>query len=237
MQNDERISQTMKAVVFYSNTGQSAKIATFLAEKLNFPEFDIFSCEETIFTDLAIVFPVLCQNVPDPIKKFLSNVTAERLSIIATYGRIDHGNVINEAKKFSRGKLVAAAYIPTKHTYLDEPCFNDFDALLPLVEKIKLPSTEINVPKSKKNFFADIFPAERSRLGVKIIRTDACSKCGVCTINCPNHAILNGVTNKKCIRCLKCVQVCPFHALQFKLSAPLKIYLRKKTNSDVEIFV
>lgn len=237
MQSYERILRVMKSVVFYSNTGESEKIATFLAKELEFSMFELSMCEQKDFSDLVLVFPVLCQNVPKPVKNFLSVVEVKNLTLIATYGGINHGNVINEAKKLFAGKLVSAAYVPTKHSYLDEQGFSDYHALFPLIEKIKSPASEVSVPKAPKNVFANLYPEKRSRLGVKIIRTSDCKNCGTCTKSCPNHAIVNGITNNKCLRCLRCVQVCPFQGLTFKLSAPMKLYLRKKPNNKVEIFV
>lgn len=227
----------MNAVVFYSNTGQSKSIAKYLAEQLGYPIFDIEKIKDAYYKNLVLVFPVYCQNIPDVVKSFLKKTKIKYLTAVATYGKMCYGNVLQEIQHGYHKNIVAGAYIPTKHSYLDnDDAFGDFERLIPLVEKIKSPS-KIVIPKSNKNPFANLFPTLRSRLGLKIFKNANCNNCDICAEHCVFKAIEFGVANGKCFRCLKCVKACPNNALSFKLRLPLKLYLRKKKVDKLIIYI
>ena len=227
----------MNAVVFYSNTGQSKAIATCFANQLGYPLADMeIKCAE-YYQNLVLVFPVHCQNIPDIVKSFLKNISVENLTVVATYGKMCCGNVLYEIQKNYQKNIVAGAYIPTKHSYIDnDDAFCDLDELKPIVEKVKEPSY-IQLPRLYKNPLADIFPKLRSRIGLAIQKSENCNGCNLCAERCPFGAIKSGTTNRKCIRCLKCVESCPRQALKIKLGMPLKLYLRKKKSNKIIIYV
>ncbi len=226
----------MNAVAYYSNTGRSKIIAQYFADKLGYDIFDIYRSTHTAFDSLVLVFPVHCQSLPDAVKTFLAKIQTNDLTLIATYGRMCHGNALYEAQQKYKHNIIAAAYVPTKHTYLQEHDFDDFQRLDAVLQKIEHPSP-IRIPKSYKNLFADFFKKRRSQAGVKIIKTDKCNNCGVCNQACDLKAIDNGVPNNKCIRCLKCVDACPARAIEYKLSIPMKLYLKKKKRDDLVIYI
>ena len=227
----------MNAVVFYSNTGQSKVIATYFANQLGYPLADMeIKCAE-YYQNLVLVFPVHCQNIPDIVKSFLKNISVENLTVVATYGKMCCGNVLYEIQKNYQKNIVAGAYIPTKHSYIDnDDAFCDLDELKPIVEKVKEPSY-IQLPRLYKNPLADIFPKLRSRIGLAIQKSENCNGCNLCAERCSFGAIKSGTTNRKCIRCLKCVESCPRQALKIKLGMPLKLYLRKKKLNKMIIYV
>lgn len=225
----------MNAAVYYSNTDECKRVATFLADRLSYELVDIYEAESE-YTRAVLVFPVHCQNVPQVVTRFLKRLTVCELIVIAVYGKMCHGNVLYEMQRKYRHKIIAAAYVPAKHTYLDEPRFSDFDKLLPVIEKTEKPS-EVTIPKSYKNPLANLFKGLRGRMGVKIIKKDGCDNCGVCESSCRLHAIENGKTNRKCIRCLKCVASCPKQALTIKTTPAMTAYLKKKKQDELTIFV
>ena len=227
----------MDAVIFYSNTGQSKSIAEYIAQKIRYPLISIESVKDTCYKNLVLVFPVHCQNIPDTVKAFLKRVNADNLTVIATYGKMCCGNVLYEIQNGYSKNIVAGAYVPTKHSYIEnDDVFRDFERLTPIIKKIKNPST-VQIPRIYKNPFADLFPKLRSRLGLKIYRNSYCNQCGACTEHCPLKAIKSGVTNNNCIRCLKCADICPRHALNVKISLPLKLYLSKEKTNKILIYV
>lgn len=226
----------MNAVLYYSATGQSERIAKYIARETAFELSDILTLERSDFDNAVIVFPVHCQNVPTLVKKFLSEITVKNLTVIATFGRMCHGNVLYEIQKRYGHNIVAAAYIPTRHSYLSDKEFDRFDELQPILDKICKPEP-IVVPKSYKNPLADIFKEWRSRAGVKLYRDDNCDGCGTCDGVCPFGAISKGKPNNKCIRCLSCVAHCPKNALHSVNRLPMRLYLKKKKNDKPEIFV
>ena len=227
----------MNAVVFYSNTGESEKIAAYFSEKLGYPLVSMEKAGKEHYENLVLVFPVHCQNIPQVVVDFLQALEVTNLTALATYGKMGYGNVLYEIQSKLRLDLVAGAYIPTKHAYLEhDRSFCDWERLSPILEKIQNPS-KVLIPKSHKNPLADMFPTLRSRLGVKIRRSADCVRCGVCTRNCGQRAIESGVVNGKCIRCLKCVAACPRQALSFQLRLPLRLYLRKAPIHETVIYV
>ena len=227
----------MNAVVFYSNTGQSNAIAAYFANQLGYPLADMEAKCAKHYQNLVLVFPVHCQNIPDIVKSFLKNVSVDNLTAIATYGKMCCGNVLCEIQKNYQKNIVAGAYIPTKHSYIDnDDAFCDLDELKPIVEKVKEPSY-IQLPRLYKNPLADIFPKLRSRIGLAIQKSENCNGCNLCAERCSFGAIKSGTTNRKCIRCLKCVESCPRQALKIKLGMPLKLYLRKKKSNKIIIYV
>ena len=226
----------MNAVVYYSDTGASKAVAEFFAERTGYPLTDIYDCCERTFDNLVLVFPVHSQNVPDAVSAFLKSVRIKNLTAIATYGKMCHGNVLFELQNKYRQNIVAAAYVPTRHAYLGDKLFEDFSLLDPVAEKTLRPSP-VKVPRSYKNVFAGFFPETRARLGVKIIKNAACIGCGKCDKVCPRGAIKNGVPDDKCIRCVKCVSARLEGALDFKLTFFMRLYLKKKQKTDVEIYV
>lgn len=226
----------MNAVAFYSNTGQSALVAKYLSKQLCYPIVDIEKINDICYENLVLIFPVHCQNIPYVVKRFLKTLKVQYLTVIATYGKMCYGNVLYEIQNKFHMNVVAGAYVPAKHTYLDEDHRFDFDCLTPIVDKIKHPF-EKEIPKLYKNPFANLFPNFRSRLGVKIYKNSNCNNCGICARHCSFKAIKSGVTNRKCIRCLKCVTLCPNHALEFNIRLPLKLYLRKRQMNKPIIYV
>ena len=227
----------MNAVVFYSNTGQSKAIATYFANQLGYPLADMETKCVEHYQNLVLVFPVHCQNIPDIVKNFLKNISVENLTVVATYGKMCCGNVLYEIQKKYQKNIVAGAYIPTKHSYINnDDTFCDFAQLNPIVEKVKEPSY-IHPPRLYKNPLADIFPKLRSRLGLTIQKSADCSGCNLCAERCSFGAIKTGKTNRHCIRCLRCVEACPYQDLKIKLCLPLKLYLRKKKTNKVIIYV
>ena len=227
----------MNAVIFYSNTGQSKTLATYFADALKYPLLDIETDCTKCYHNLVLVFPVYCQNIPDIVKSFLGKVSVTNLTLVATYGKMCCGNVLQEIQKRYNQNIVAAAYVPTKHSYItDDAYFCDYEKLTEIVQKIKNPST-ITLPKLYKNPLANIFPKLRSRIGLTITKNANCTACDLCGKNCVCNAIHTGVTNKDCIRCLKCVTMCPHNALEIKVGFPLKLYLKKKKCNRTIIYV
>ena len=227
----------MNAVVFYSNTDQSASIAEYFSKSLGYPLVNITQARTINYENLVLVFPVYCQNIPYTVRTFLKNIKVKHLTAIATYGKMCCGNVLYEIQKNFRMNIVAGAYVPSKHSYLDnDRAFLDFERLTPVVKKVKKPS-EIQVPKLYKNPLANLFPTIRSRLGVKIFKNSNCTNCGTCTACCNFKAIKSGVVNKNCIRCLNCVSSCPHNALKAKFRLPLRLYFKKNRTNKLIIYV
>lgn len=227
----------MNAVAFYSNTGESKAVAEYLANALGYPLADIERGGGSRYENLVLVFPVHCQNIPYAVKAFLKEIKVDNLTAVATYGKMCMGNVLYEIQRKYRMNIVAGAYIPAKHSYIEgDDSFSDFESLIPIIEKVKNPSA-VRLPRLYKNPFASLFPQLRSRLGLKIIRNSECNGCGICGRRCYFNAVKAGVTNGKCIRCLKCVAACPNKALSVKLRLPLRLYLRKKKVDKLIIYV
>ena len=216
----------MNAVLYYSCSGQSKYVAETLGEKLQFKVFDLsatdFDFNEDFMT-AAVVFPVHCQGLAKPFKKILGRIKAENFALIATYGRAGYGNALFEAAKLLSAPVIAGAYLPAKHTYREN---DTFVPVVPneLIQAIKLCRT-VTIPKLKKTPFSSFLPELRSRLAIKIKRTDDCDGCNTCATLCPVKAMQKGKPNGKCIRCLKCVCNCPKSAYNVKRSAILKRYL------------
>lgn len=229
----------MNAVVYYSNTGESKRISEFVAKNTGYPCFDIFELSFSKFDTLALVFPVYCQNIPAAVWRFLNSVSAKRLVLVATYGKMSYGNVLWEIQNKTSHNVIAAAYVPTKHSYLENDSrFENFEALKPILNKIASDCNEcVKIKKSFKNPFASFFKDWRSRIGVKIYKDKKCDNCGVCAEVCKSSAIKNGKTDRRCIRCLKCVNECPRAALHFKLSPLMRTYLSKNKKNELKIFV
>lgn len=123
----------------------------------------------------------------------------------------------NDGAKACPGKVLAAACIPTGHTFLSGTAEFESKDLLPVLDKMKNPQP-VQIPKSKKDLFADFFPALRGRLDVRLIRKEDCSCCNTCGANSPMGAMKNGKSNSRYIRCLRCVACCPQNALRFENS-------------------
>lgn len=227
-------------VYFFSGSGHSKAVASWLEEKLGPKpaEIDNELAKERVNDYISIiVFPVYSQNIPSLVKKFLRNVESEYVVIIATYGKKSAGNVLYEASRLLSSPLIAAAAVPMGHTFLLEDCAFDKEPLLPLLERIERPQA-ISLPRKAKNVFASFFPNARSRFLTRVILDETkCVNCNICSKSCLNHAITNGKTNLKCIRCIKCLHICPQKALHLKTSPLLRNYLKKRNGNETEIYL
>lgn len=228
----------MNIIISFSPTNQSYRVAQYFAKQLSWELFDLTSYTNQNKFDyhheyeyVIIAFPIHSQTIPNPVKNILKKLKGKYFVIIATYGKMGTGDALNDAKKFINGKLIGAAYIPSKHSYIDNHEFIDFDKLEKLVSRVNS-TEEINIPRRRRHILAKFFLNLRSRLNVKLRTNKNCTNCNYCNSLCPTNAIHKGRINKNCIRCLKCYNDCPNKALEIKYSFFLKNYLKKdKVNS------
>lgn len=227
------------AVIYYSNTGESKRVAAYLAEQLGFALTSVSTFCDCRFATAVLVFPVHCQDAPEEVWRLARKLTADNVALVATYGKMSYGNVLHKMQRRCNLNAVAAAYVPTKHAYVNEPPFDDFASLRPIVDKLQAPSpTAVSIPRSRQNAFAQFAPKWRSQVGCKIARdNDKCDSCNVCRDSCRVRAIANGKPNNNCLRCLACVNACPQGALTFTLNRPMRKYLRKPKKTDLVIYV
>lgn len=228
----------MTTIYCFSGSGHSLALSRALSEMLECKIAEIgFDSETSSNNDTAVVvFPVYCQNIPAPVKSFLKKMSAKHIVLIATYGKISYGNVLYEAQQLVHGEIIAGAYIPMSHTFLDEDYTFNTRHLSSIVDRIKAPQ-KVQIPKTRKNLLSNIFPALRSRIGVKLTKTDHCNNCGLCETLCPMLAIQNGRIHSECIRCLRCVTNCPQKALQRKNRWILKKYLKSYHKEEYVLFL
>ena len=225
----------MITVYCFSGSGHSLAVSKELSKLLDC-EIRPIDNKTTTEDTAVVVFPVYCQHIPKPVKRFLKGLEAKYVALIATYGKKYNGNVLYEAQKLLHGQVIAEAYIPMGHTFLDGDCEFDTTQLLPIVRRIQAPRQAV-IPKTVKNPLADIFPGLRSRIGVKIKRGDNCCSCGHCERSCPVGAIRNGRIHSQCIRCLRCVTNCPQKALQYKNSRILNTYLNSYRKEEYVLYL
>ena len=225
----------MITIYCFSGSGHSLAVSKELSQLLDC-EIRPIDNKATTEDTAVVVFPVYCQNIPKPVKRFLKGLEAKYVALIATYGKISYGNVLYEAQKLLHGQVIAGAYIPMGHTFLDGDCRFDTTKLLPIVRRIKAPQ-QVTIPKTAKNPLANIFPGLRSRIGVTIKKGDNCLSCGLCERICPVGAIRNGRIHSQCIRCLHCVTSCPQKALQYKNSRVLDAYLNSYCKEEYVLYL
>ncbi len=217
----------MNAVIYYSNTGECERIARYLAQDLGYPLRDLMQLTAFDFENMVIIFPVYSQNIPAVILPLFQKLRAKHVVVLAAYGKMAHGNVLQECQRKFHWPIAAAAYLPTKHSYLpDDAPFSQFSQLDFVREALACPGI-ISIPQQQKNLFSNFLPGPRARLGIKLIKEKNCTHCGLCSTLCQN---------KKCLRCLKCVQLCPQGALGFRRSFFMDLYLRKPKRSLLIIY-
>jgi len=215
----------MTTVYCFSGTGHSLAVARFFARRL---DTEVRSVSGNFLTPetAVVIFPVYCQNIPAPVRHFLKTLRADRAVLIAVHGGISSGRVLYEAAKLVSGTVIAAASVPTGHTFLGEDDSFDEASLMPIFDRIAHPAPA-QIPRTKKIWYASLFPGWRSRMSVRLIRSDACDGCSRCEESCPAAAMHRGKANRRCIRCLRCVTVCPRGALSYRTSGFLRKYLSR----------
>lgn len=226
----------MIAVYCFSGAGHSWNLAEWVADRSGAPVCRIGTQDAKQADVAVVVFPVYCQNIPQPVRRFLPTLAAEHVVLLATYGGISPGNVLQEAARAVAGTVIAAAAVPTGHSLLGEPACADYSALTPLFDRMAHPK-RVKIPRLLKNPFSDVFPSWRSRIGVAMRCTPECTHCKRCELSCPQQAMHDGRPDHSCIRCLRCVGVCPENALQFSARPVTKCYLRRRRSDRWYIFL
>lgn len=236
----------MNGIIYYSNTNQSRTVAAYLSDLTGWTLYDL-GCHaqakraaSIAFERVVLVFPVHCQRVPDAIADCLRELRAKKLGVVATYGKMCHGNVLYEIqKKYLAGDIVAGAYVPMQHAYLPASEPTDLEVLRELAAKITEPvPSPVHIPRAYKNPLADLFPKARSRMGVSVrINPERCAKCGKCERECTEGGVMDGRFTSKCIRCLKCAVNCPAGAIVHRNRLPMRLYLEKKPKEQAEVYL
>ena len=88
----------MITVYCFSGSGHSLAVSKELSKLLDC-EISPIDNKTTTADTAIVVFPVYCQNIPKPVKRFLKGLEAKYVALIATYGKISYGNVLYEAQK------------------------------------------------------------------------------------------------------------------------------------------
>ena len=237
----------MNAIIFYSNTSQSKAVADLFLGELHWDSYDLNNrthrewLRSTSLERAILVFPIYCQGIPKAVEEILEHLQACYLTVVATYGKMCYARVIYEIQeRYTAGEIIAAAYIPTKHSYVNEETAPpDIGLLKDLIKKnISAHPSQVLIERTYKNPLSNVCRDMRSRAGIKIIIDKSkCESCKKCENECLYGGIRDGKVTSTCIRCLKCVTNCPSGALTYRPRLPMRLYLKKKRINEIKIYI
>lgn len=223
-------------VRYFSGSGHCAHIARVCAKALGTHAQSMKEgarCEET----LLFIFPVYGERMPPPAKNFVKNCRAKYAAFIAVYGGMSYGRALWDAQKRFAGTVVGAAYLPAEHSLIGDGFRAPTELLAPLLAKLKAENfSEVHIPRTRRHPLS-FAPALRSRIGVRLVRDERCTKCGGCDAVCPMHAMHKGAADQRCIRCLACIAACRQNALSFRLHPLLARYLAVRKRNETVLFL
>ncbi|MDD3123104.1 MAG: 4Fe-4S binding protein [Candidatus Izemoplasmatales bacterium] len=228
----------------FSPGKETFKIATYFQSQIKGDFFDITDkkvrdyYDETNKFDLVFLsFPVYSQNIPIPLRSFISKIHSSYFVLNITYGGFQYGNVLKEAHDLIQPSICTGYSVtPVNHTYLNQDIHIDNSLYHPIIDRVKSNEFKtISVPKYKKSIFASFLENERTKYNVSIhFDPKLCINCQKCVEVCPMYAInIEKNINKSCILCTACVKNCKTSALTYKKSYILKSYLKIKQKTKV----
>ena len=231
MSNNETVFSKINVVIYLSYTSNSKRVALFCNNILNYNLIESSNVDLNIkYNNVLLVYPIHSENIPINLYNLIKNIKCNKMIVIATYGRIHHGNSLYKLVYKYKLPIIGRCYFKCKHSYLKDDKYEpNYNELIPIINNFNNQDAKfIDIKKSSSNVGYNFFPKLRAQIGVKIILDkNKCNSCNICSKFCLNKAIINGKINKNCIRCLACIYNCPNNALDFKLSKILKFYLRK----------
>ncbi len=217
-------------VYYFSACGHSLAVAEYCAGAQNAPLFRILPNgtaraerpPDTAAADkgdqtAVVVFPVYCQAIPRPVSIFLRGLRANSVILLATYGGVSHGNVLQKAQKITPARVCAAAYLPMGHSYLPNEPRMFCDNLESSNNSLPDGKTSLTIPTdSSNNLDSDLDTAALDRLL-------AANREGEVHIPASPHHLLAGFLpgarsrvgvklrkGANCTDCGKCTAACPF---------------------------
>jgi ferredoxin len=232
--------------LFFSPNGESQKIANHFHNQLGGAIFNLtfektrqnFNFEKN-YELIIFTLPVYAQQIPIPLRSFISKLKTKYLIVNVTYGGFSYGNVLYDVcKKMKNAYLIGYSITPVKHAYIDEKVAIDFHVYHQLIENIKTGNlTTMTIKYRFKNVFARFFEKTRTHYNFKLTFDEtACNHCQMCIKTCPVNAIRKdySVDLKKCIACGKCT-LCTQQAFKSSYSKALKWYLKGKRKTKIVI--
>ncbi len=229
--------------IYFSPTGGTKKTADILTSGLgnSITAHDITKDNKNNLTltkdDIAVIaVPSFGGRVPVTAIKRISKIKGNGASavLLCVYGNRDYEDTLAElydTVKANGFNVVAAVAAVAEHSIVRQIAANRPDKIdkKQLVEFSKKISNKISSGKIYEFYIPGNRPYKKySNMPMVPKPTRTCTKCGICSKECPVHAIdknnPHNVNSKLCISCMRCISVCPNNSRKIN---PIMLFMAK----------
>lgn len=221
------------AAVYFSPTGGTRTICTYVAEKITDTTPQL--CDLTDVDDAAapnadvtvFAVPVFGGRVPQLAYNRLNAMdgTGKKAVALAVYGNRHYDDALLELCELLNDRgftLVAAGAFIARHSIIpeiasDRPNASDYADMDKLAEQVRQRMSDPNADMLDIHTVYGNHPFKEKKPGnYPIVVSNACTGCTICANLCPVAAIsfddVTSTDKEKCFGCMRCINVCPVKA-------------------------